>query len=300
MTRSKQLENLVAVAGGFGVLGMAMILLWHRMCAAENLMILGGMYVPTVLGVSVGYHRLLAHRAFETSRPIKYLFAILGSMAVQGPVLEWVSDHRKHHAYADREGDPHSPHVGYSGGWWGALRGLWHAHVGWVFRTQGEADREVYSRDLLQDPGIVLINRGVGVFVLLTFIIPFVLGYTLTATLYGGWTALFWGGFVRVFLLHHTSFSINSLCHYFGSRRFRIEDLSGNVLWLSLLSFGESWHHNHHAFPRSAFHGLRWWELDISGLVIRAMQWLGLVWDVVEIPRAVQQRKEALSPTTTP
>lgn len=292
MTEAKKIGNLLAVVSGFVSLGAALILGWNRLITLTDLGIAAGMYLPTAIGVTVGFHRLLAHRAFQTYRPIKYLLAILGSMAVQGPVVEWVSDHRKHHAYADREGDPHSPHVGYGGGWQGAFRGFWHAHIGWVLRTQGEAEPSIYSRDLLLDHGIVFIDRFVGVFIIFTFLLPFVLGIAFTGKLHGGLTALFWGGFVRVFLMHHSAFSVNSICHFFGARRFEVNDRSGNVLWLSLLSLGESWHHNHHAFPSSAFHGLRWWEFDLSGLFIRVLRSVGLAWNVVEVPVEIQAQRE--------
>jgi stearoyl-CoA desaturase (delta-9 desaturase) len=295
MTRSRQFGNLLAVCGGFAAFAAAMVLLWRRMFAPSDLLIMAIMYLSTALGITLGFHRLLAHRAFETYPALRYLFALLGSLAVQGPVIEWVSDHRKHHACADSEGDPHSPHVGYGGSWRGALRGLWHAHAGWLFHSQGGADRSVYSRDLLKDKGMVLIDRLFGVFVVATFVLPFALGFILTGTMRGAWTGLFWGGFVRVFLIHHVTFSVNSLCHCFGDRPFRVDDMSGNVFWLSLPTLGESWHHNHHAFPRSAFHGLRWWEIDITGLAVRGLGILGLAWNVVEIPAETQQQKACLS-----
>src|SRR6476646_1954559 len=156
MTLTKRLGNLTAVVAGFVTFGAAVVLLWNRWVTTTDLLILAGMYVPTALGITAGYHRMLAHRAFETYRPVKYLLTILGTMALQGPVLEWVSDHRKHHAFADREGDPHSPHVPRRS----TLGGFWHSHVGWVFRTQGDADRSFYSRDLLEDRGIILIDRA--------------------------------------------------------------------------------------------------------------------------------------------
>ncbi len=289
MTRAKRLENLVAVILGFASFAAAVVLLWNRWVTSRDLLILLVMYVPAAIGITVGYHRLLAHRAFETYRPLKYLFAILGTMAVQGPVLEWVSDHRKHHAYADREGDPHSPHVGHRD----ALRGFWHAHVGWVFRTQGEASRHVYARDLLEDRGLVAIDRATGFFILLSFAIPFAIGYA-GSSLRDGFTALFWGGFVRVALTHHASFSVNSICHMFGGRPFKTTDSSGNVSWLALPTLGESWHHNHHAFPASAFHGLRWWQLDVSGWLIRLLRALRLAWDVIDVPAAQQRRRLAV------
>jgi len=249
------------------------------------------MYVVCGLGVTVGYHRMLTHRAFQAHRATRYLFAVLGSMAIQGPVIEWVADHRKHHAHTDQEGDPHSPHVGHGAGVRGALRGLWHAHVGWLWRTNGQARAYKYARELVEDRGMKRINRAFPQLVLLSLALPTLLGFALTGTVRGALTGLLWGGFVRIFVQHHVTWSVNSICHFFGTRRFAVEDQSTNVFWLALPSFGESWHHNHHAFPRSAAHGLRWWELDPSEMVIRLMRRLGLAWDVVLIPAARQQQK---------
>jgi stearoyl-CoA desaturase (delta-9 desaturase) len=213
-------------------------------------------------------------------------------MAVQGPVIDWVADHRKHHAHTDEEGDPHSPHVGHGTGVWSVLRGLYHAHFGWLFTEHGTAAARKYARDLVEDRGMRRINRWFPAFVLVGLLIPFLLGLGLTGELAGGLTALLWGGLVRVFLVHHVTWSINSICHFFGRRRFALEDKSTNVSWLALPSLGESWHHNHHAFPRSAFHGLRWWEVDVSGLVIRAMRRVGLAWNVVAIAPERQLAKQ--------
>jgi stearoyl-CoA desaturase (delta-9 desaturase) len=246
---------------------------------ARELALLAVMYLLTGFGITVGYHRLLTHRSFATHRPVAYLLAGLGSMALQGSVIDWVADHRKHHAHSDRPGDPHSPHLEK-----GVLRSLWHAHVGWLFRNQGRADHERFAPDLLDDPGMRAIDRGFVGFVALSFALPFAAG---------GLSGLLWGGLVRIFLFHHATFSINSICHFFGRRRFRVEDRSGNVIWLAPFSLGESWHHNHHAFPRSAAHGLSWWEFDPSGLLIRGLRRVGLAWNVVLITPERQRQKLA-------
>jgi stearoyl-CoA desaturase (delta-9 desaturase) len=222
---------------------------------------------------------------------MQYMFAILGTASVQGPVIAWVADHRKHHAHTDEEGDPHSPHVGHDEGLRGVLQGLWHAHTGWLFNEHGRADWNKYAADLMDDRGMKLINRLFPLIVLYGLALPFVLGYVLGGTLTAALTALLWGGLVRVFLLHHVTWSINSICHFAGSRRFEVDDESTNVFWLAIPSLGESWHHNHHAFPRSAVHGLKPWEVDISSLVIAGMEKVGLAWNVVRIAPERQAAK---------
>jgi stearoyl-CoA desaturase (delta-9 desaturase) len=291
MTRSERNLNIGAVILPFVAFVAAIPLLWNELVGWTDLVILLVGYLATGIGITVGFHRLLTHRSFETYRPVKYAFAVLGSMAVEGPVMHWVADHRKHHAHTDQEGDPHSPHAGRAPGLRGALAGLYHAHIGWLFHAGERAEPERYAKELLEDRGMRAINRGFGAIVAVSLVVPFAAGFAIGGTLTAGLTALLWGGLVRIFLLHHVTFSINSICHFFGRRRFHTEDRSTNVFWLALLSFGESWHHNHHAFPRSASHGLRWWEVDVGALVIRAMRRLGLAWNVVLIPRERQRSK---------
>jgi stearoyl-CoA desaturase (delta-9 desaturase) len=295
MTRLERNINLIAVFGPFVALAAVTPLAWHTdLLNWSDIAIFALMYVVSGLGITVGYHRLLTHRAFQTPKWLEYAFATIGGLAVQGRVIDWVADHRKHHAHTDEEGDPHSPHAGQGAGIRGALRGLYHAHVGWLFSEQGRARPDKYARDLFEDRGMRVIHRNFQWIVLATFAIPFALGYALTQSLHGALTALLWGGLVRVSMLHHVTWSINSVCHFFGTRRFATDDHSTNVFWLALPSFGESWHHNHHAFPRSAFHGLRAWELDPSALVVRALRRLGLAWNVVEItPERQAQLREA-------
>ena len=202
--------------------------------------------------------------------------------------MDWVADHRKHHANADREGDPHSPHVGHGHG----FSGFWHAHAGWLMETQGQADWRKFAPDLYEDPGMRSIGKLFPVLALLSLLIPTAAGFVLHGfTLAGAARGLIWGGLVRIFLVHHVTWSINSICHIFGRRRFDVDDLSTNVWWLAPFSLGESWHHNHHAFPRSAFHGLRWYELDIAGILILAMSRVGLAWNVIRITPERQQAK---------
>jgi stearoyl-CoA desaturase (delta-9 desaturase) len=288
MTRFEKAANLFVVVVPFIAFVAAVVLLWNRLVDASDLFIFFFMYCLAGLGVTIGFHRLLTHRAFQTHKKLQYFWAILGQMAVQGPVIDWVADHRKHHAHTDQEGDPHSPHVGHGSG----LRGLWHAHTGWLLENQGKTDWKRYAPDLYEDPAMRAIGRNFPLLVLASLLLPTLAGFLLHgATLEGAVRGFVWGGLVRIFLVHHVTWSINSVCHFFGSRRFDTDDHSTNVAWLSLLSLGESWHHNHHAFPRSARHGLRRWELDPSAVVITALEKMGLAWNVVRITPERQQAK---------
>ena len=293
MTALERRVNIAAVFLPFAVAAGAVWLMWGHWVGWSDVAVFGLMYLLSGFGVTVGFHRMLTHRAFQTHKLTRYVFAFLGMLSVQGPVIDWVADHRKHHAHTDVEGDPHSPHVGHGHGVAGALKGLWHAHVGWLWRTHGEASGRKYARDLVEDPTMRALNRRFPLVVLVSLGLPALLGGLLTMSWQGALTGYIWGGFVRIFLQHHVTWSVNSVCHFFGRRRFDVEDQSTNVFWLALPSFGESWHHNHHAFPRSASHGLRWWEVDPSAMLIRAMRRLGLAWDVVEIAPERQAQKLA-------
>jgi stearoyl-CoA desaturase (delta-9 desaturase) len=293
MTRAHRISNLFVVFLPFVAFLAAIVLLWNRAVGWTDLAIMLGMYVLTGLGITVGYHRMLTHRAFETSPRLRVALAAVGSMAVQGSVLVWVADHRKHHAFTDEEGDPHSPHTGHGGGVLGAVKGLAHAHMGWMFTGHGRAELKRYAPDLVRDPGLQTIEKTFFGWVGLSLFVPFALGWAISGTLAGGLTGLLWGGLVRIFLLHHVTWSINSVCHFFGRRRFDTDDESRNVFWLAIPSFGEAWHHNHHAFPTSAFHGLKRWELDPSAIVIVGLEKLGLIWNVVRVPGERQQAKLA-------
>jgi len=288
LSRTERNANLLGVVVPFLGTLAAIVLLWNRAVDATDLAILAVMYVITASSVTIGFHRLLTHRAFQTYPWLERTFAVSGSLSVQGSVMDWVADHRKHHANADQDGDPHSPHVGHGHG----FKGFWHAHVGWLMETQGQADWKKFAPDLYEDPGMRRIGRLFPQLVLLSLLIPTVAGFALHGfTLAGAARGLVWGGFVRIFLVHHATWSVNSICHIFGRRRFDVDDMSTNVWWLVPFSFGESWHHNHHAFPRSAFHGLRWYEVDPSGLVILALSKVGLAWNVIRITPERQQAK---------
>ncbi|MDX6370102.1 MAG: hypothetical protein QOG93_1604 [Gaiellaceae bacterium] len=295
MSRTHKLINLIGI--GLPVVGLvaAIALLWHRMVGPTQLVILLVGYLLTGVGITVGYHRLFTHRSFETYRIVRYAFAVLGQMGVEGNVVTWVADHRKHHQFSDQPGDPHSPHAEFGDGILQGLKGLWHAHTGWMFEAAGRADQARYAKDLVQDKGLRVIARLFLPTVLFSLLVPALICWALVGGWYGFLTGLVWGGAVRIFLLHHVTWSINSICHFWGRRRFDSRDESRNVWWLSWLSFGESWHNNHHAFPTSAFHGLRRFEIDPGGWVIWALEKCGLAWRVVRIPDDRQRSKLAAS-----
>ena len=295
MSSAQRYSNLGAAVVPFLALIAAAILSWNSILHWSDLAIFAVMYAITILGVTIGFHRYLTHRAFRTSKPVEYALAILGSMAIEGPVVNWVADHRKHHAHTDEEGDPHSPHVGHGDGLAGSIKGLWWAHLGWLLDRHGQADPARYARDVHEDAGMQRINRWFIPLVIAGLLLPFAAGFVITGTLAGAATALLWGGLVRVCVLHHVTWSVNSVCHFFGRRRFDTDDESTNVTWVALLSFGEGWHHNHHAFPRSAKHGLRWYEPDLSGLFIRGLERLHLAWNVVTITPERQRQRLAAS-----
>ena len=255
--------------------------LWNSWLHWYDLVAFFALYIPTALGVTVGFHRLFTHRSFKTGPITRGVIGALGSAAIEGPLISWVADHRKHHTFSDEDGDPHSPHVDHGG-----LRGLFHAHVGWLFIHDQRALKTRYAPDLLADPVSRFINRTFLWWVLAGFVAPFTIGFILGGTLVAALTSLLWGGLIRMFFVHHVTYSINSLCHVFGRRDFETSDQSRNLAWLAIPSFGESWHNNHHAFPTSAVHGLKWWQIDISSLVIRVLERLGLAWDVVRFSPA--------------
>ncbi len=262
---------------------LAIVLLWQRAVHWSDLALLATLYALVALGVTVGFHRMLTHRSFRPHPIVKCLLLILGSMSFEGPAVEWAATHIKHHAQADREGDPHSP-----------VEGFFHAHIGWMFGEK--VDPNVYCSYLQKDRMVVFVSRTFLFWSLLSLLIPFALG---------GWTGLLWGGLVRMFLTHHVTWSVNSVCHTFGKREFETNDRSRNEWVVGLLAFGEGWHNNHHAFPRSAFHGLHWWQFDLSGYLIWTLERLGLAHDVYRIPptlrmRRKTQEKAAVSRTGSP
>ncbi len=277
------------------ILALGMWLGWTgNLLQWQDLLILAVCYVAFGTGITVGFHRLFTHRSFKCGPGLRVLFAILGSAAAEGPVIDWVATHRRHHQFSDVEGDPHSPHVGHGGGWRNALLGLLHAHIGWVFSDMEVADERRYAKDLLADPLIRFVDRTFVLWVLAGLAAAFGLGVALTGSVVGGLTGLLWGGAARIFLLHHATFSINSLCHFFGRHEYDTGDESRNLAWLAIPTWGEAWHNNHHAFPTSYRHGLRRWQLDPSAGLIRLLEMMGLVWDVVRIdPSRIAARQAA-------
>jgi stearoyl-CoA desaturase (Delta-9 desaturase) len=291
ITRVERVVNLLGVGIPAAGLVLAVALLWGRFVGPTALGVTAAMYLLSGVGITVGFHRLFAHRSFQAAPALRVALAILGSMGLEGPVIKWVSNHRMHHAFADEPGDPHSPHTGPSHGPLGALRGLWHAHLGWMLGASHRAAPQRYARDLLADPAVRFVDRTFAVWVAAGAVLPFAAGLAVSGSLRGGLLALLWGGPVRVFLLHHVTFSINSLCHFLGRRRFPTHDESRNLFWLAPFSLGEAWHNNHHAFPTSAFHGLRPRELDPGGWVIRGLERMGLAWNVRRVSGAQQAAK---------
>ncbi|MBC8162485.1 MAG: acyl-CoA desaturase [Roseiflexaceae bacterium] len=248
----------------------AIVLLWNQLVGWKDIALMLGLYTITALGITVGFHRMLTHRSFETIPPIRFLFLLFGSMAWEGPALSWASIHIQHHANTEEEDDPHSP-----------LHGFLHAHLGWFFNGF-KANPDVYGRWLKKDKLVVWMSDTFLIWALLSLLIPFLIG---------GWTGLLWGGLVRIFLTTHVTWSVNSICHTFGKRMFETPDRSYNNWLVGLLAFGEGWHNNHHAFPRSAFHGMRWWQFDLSAYIIGGLEKLRLAWNVQRVPEHVLEAR---------
>jgi stearoyl-CoA desaturase (delta-9 desaturase) len=274
---SAHIATLAAVLLPFFGLVASAVLLWGWGLTWVELVLFAGMYLLTALGITVGYHRLFTHHSFETNPVVKCVLGIFGAMAVQGTLLRWVAFHRRHHQLSDQRDDPHSPHH-HGKGILGILRGLWHAHMGWMFK--GDPDLSHYVKDLRQSKFIRVLSRLFPVWVLLGLLIPTGLGYLLWGGWFGAMLGLVWGGLVRIFFVHHVTWSVNSICHLWGRRPFPCRDESRNNFVVGVLALGEGWHNNHHAFPTSARHGFRWWQIDLSYWVIRMFVLLGLAWNV--------------------
>jgi stearoyl-CoA desaturase (Delta-9 desaturase) len=294
-SRISQAITLVAVVVPPLALLSAMDLLWGVAFHGYDIGLFLGFYVVCAFGTTIGFHRYFTHRGFEARLPVRVALAVLGCMTMQGPITQWVTDHRKHHALSDQPGDPHSPHVGHGGGALGAVRGFLHAHVGWMFSNLGMEQGRAYGKDLYDDRLIRTIDRLYLLWVVLTLGLPFALGYLIGGSLESGAEGLVWGGLIRIFAYQHATFSVNSICHMFGRQDFRSRDEARNNWLVALLVFGEGWHNNHHAFPASARHGLKRWQLDVSWWVIRGLEKLRLVWNV-RVPDHAQLERRALQP----
>ena len=256
---------LFLVVGPLVTIAFAINMTWNWLVDWQDIVLLATLYTLTAFGVTIGFHRYLTHGSFKTNRVIKYILVILGTMSWQGGPIGWASNHRQHHAYADEEGDLHSPHLSRN-----LLRGFFHAQMGWLLGNN-RSDPHRWARDLIKDPDIVFINRTAVLWCGLSLLVPFLIG---------GWSGLLWGGFVRILLAHHVTWSVNSVCHIFGSRPFNTNDLSTNHWLVGLLAFGEGGHNTHHASPRSARHGLYWWHFDSSWVVIGILERLRLAYNV--------------------
>ena len=271
---------MVAVVLPFLGFIAALWLLWGGAVTGLDLAILAVMYVLVGFGVTIGFHRLFTHRSFEAKPWLRGTLAILGSMSVQGAVIHWVADHRKHHTFTDEEGDPHSPHTHDTQGLKGVLTGLWHSHMGWLFDGERSSARR-FAPDLRKDPLIRKIDSLFPVWALLGLALPALAGYILSGfNPVAALTAFVWAGLVRVFLLHHATWSVNSICHMFGSKPATQKDASTNFAPLGIISFGEAWHNFHHAFPRSARHGALPHQIDPGAGLIRLFERAGWATDV--------------------
>ncbi len=299
MAMSKLERRITIAAVVIPFLGFiaAIVLLWGGMVDALDLAILAVMYAFTGMGITVGYHRLFTHRSFETKEWVRVTLAVAGSMSVQGAPIHWVADHRKHHDFSDEEGDPHSPHTHDHQGWKGVFVGWYHSHMGWLFSRDERASASRYARDLKNDPNMVWVDKHFFSIVLLGLAIPAALGFVLSGfTLWGAFTAFIWGGLVRIFLQHHATWSVNSICHMYGDSPFETEDHSRNNWAVAFVSLGEGWHHNHHAFPTSAKHGLTGRQIDPSYMFIKGLEKVGLAWNLREpSEEAIQSKLRVVS-----
>lgn len=280
--------TLAAIVLPFAGFVVALASLWGWGFGWTDFGLLVGMYTLSAVGITVGFHRLFTHKSFETNGVVRFVLAALGSMAVQGSVIRWVAQHRRHHQHSDTEQDPHSPY--HSGrGLLGRIRGFFHAHVGWAFRSD-PVGLDRYVTDLRRSAAIRVASALFPLWVALGLVVPTVIGGLVTGTWAGALFGLVWGGLVRVFLVHHVTWSVNSAGHLWGTRPFKSDDHSRNNLVLGVLALGEGWHNTHHAFPTSARHGLRWWQVDASYYFIRLLALLGLAWNIKLPSREAQAR----------
>ena len=280
--RVNQFASALFVAAPLAGVIYALVNLPSDLPSAKDLALLGGFYAATALGITIGFHRMGTHMSFQAPWPVRALLLILGTMSIQGAALSWIAIHTKHHVKSDTPEDPHSP-----------TQGFWHAHVGWIFGTL-RAEPEQYAKGQMHDPVLMFVSRTALWWAVLGMVLPFLIG---------GYSGFLWGSLVRVFLVHHVTWSVNSVCHVIGTRPFKTgKDLSTNNPVVGILAAGEGWHNNHHAFPRSAFHGLAWWQVDFSGYAIWTLQKLRLVRQVYRVsPEIIKARMKLLNaPTPAP
>lgn len=268
------LTNLIPLLGFL----VAAVLVWQIGFSILDMWLLVSMYIITLLGIGIGFHRHFSHGAFRANLVVRIILAILGSMAAQSPLIYWVAQHRRHHAYCDISGDPHSPHI-HNDKKLGRLNGLWHAHFGWVFVPE-LTNTALFARDLIQHPVLYKVSQLYFVWIFLGLLLPTIVGGIVTKTLLGAISGFLWGGLVRIFLVQHVIFGVNSICHVYGKRFFYTRDQSRNNIWLAIPTLGESWHNTHHAFQSSAKLWLKWWQVDLGYWVILALEKFGLAWDV--------------------
>jgi len=283
-----RLVTLAAIIVPLLGLAAAVVFLWARGFHWADLGLLLGMYVLTALGITVGFHRLFVHRSFETYAWVKFILAVLGSMAVQASLFSWVAQHRAHHQHSDTPEDPHTPHH-HGKGVFGWLLGFWHAHIGWAFDPD-RPDLARYVQDLRKSRALRVANALFPLWAALGLLLPAAAGGLIEQTWAGALRGLIWGGLVRILLVHHVTWSINSVCHIWGLRPFKSKDESRDNVVFGILAMGEGWHNTHHAFPASARHGLSWWKIDTSYYFIRALALVGLAWDV-KLPTAQAQER---------
>lgn len=282
-SRSEKLITTFFVATPFLVLVFGVVWFWGEGVHLRDVLLAVVLYFITGHGITIGFHRLLAHKSFRASRGLKLLLVAAGSMSFEGGPIGWVADHRRHHVFSDQPDDPHSPHH-FGDGAGARLRGLWHAHIGWLL-NHARTSWKRHAADLLADRDLVVMQALFPLWCAVSLAIPFGLGWLVGGGISGGLSALLWAGGVRILVLHHTTWSINSLCHTFGRRPFETNDRSTNLGGLALISMGESWHNGHHAFPRSARHGVQAGQWDTSARLISTFERLGWARDV-HWPRA--------------
>ena len=295
ITIGMKIANLVAIVLPFAGFVAAVILTWGYGVGWWELAALAVMYIATAGGVTVGFHRYFTHKSFSTSRPVQFLIGAAGSASLQGTLFGWVSTHRCHHQFSDKPGDPHSPHVDHDhhnigGGIKGIIKGYFHSHMGWLFQDDPKNLAKCIP-DLINDRMYRWISNLFVLWVALGVVLPGVFVGLVTQTWWGFFMGILWGGVVRLFLVHHVTWSINSACHIWGARTYKSHDHSRNNVVFGVLALGEGWHNNHHAFPTSVRHGLEWWQFDASYVFVKGLEKLGLAWDLKIPPKARMDAK---------